>query len=129
MTAALSFRAKLLLAMMFIVSVVTGVTVYVAGNNLRANQQQTLDRQFQNQVRSFVALQRARAGAVTEKCLALSRSVRLRAALEEHDVEDLYQNALTELQPVLNGSDVSADRKESPSSRRISPSGRSPSTS
>jgi signal transduction histidine kinase len=117
MTAALSFRAKLLLAMMFIVSVVTGVTVYVAGNNLRANQQQTLDRQFQNQVRSFVALQRARAGTVTEKCLALAHSVRLRAALEEHDIEDLYQNALTELQPVLNASEVSADRKETPSAR------------
>ncbi len=97
----LKFRARLLLAMMLLIVVVTGATVYIAGNNLRANQDRTLERQFQTQVRSFIALQEARSSAIAEKCRALSHSVRLRAALEEHDVEDLYRNALSELLSVL----------------------------
>jgi signal transduction histidine kinase len=97
----LNFRAKLMLAMMLIVVVVIGATVYIAGNNLRANQDRTLEQQFHTQVRSFIALQEARSTAIAEKCRALSHSVRLRAALEEHDVEDLYRNALSELLPVL----------------------------
>jgi signal transduction histidine kinase len=97
----LNFRARLMLAMMLIVVVVTGATVYIAGNNLRANQDRTLEQQFHNQMRSFIALQEARSSAIAEKCRTLSHSVRLRAALEEHDVEDLYRNAMTELLPVL----------------------------
>ena len=98
----LSFRAKLLLAMTIIVATVTGASVYIAENNLRQNQQQTLERQFQTQVRSFIALQEAQSNAVANRCRTLSSSVRLRAALEEEDIEDLYRNALTELQSVLN---------------------------
>src|SRR5690242_7903926 len=97
----LKFRARLLLAMMLLIVAVTGATVYIAGNNLRANQDRTIERQFQTQVRSFIALQEARSSAIAEKCRALSHSVRLRAALEEHDVEDLYRNALSELLSVL----------------------------
>ena len=99
--------------MMLVVAVVTSATVYIAGNNFRSNQQRVLDRQFQDQVRAFEALQEARSNAITEKCRALSQSVRLRAALEEHDTEDLYQNALTELQSILGRSANNAitDRK------------------
>jgi signal transduction histidine kinase len=97
----LNFRVRLMLAMMLLIVVVTGATVYIAGRNLRANQDRTLEQQFHAQVRSFIALQEARSNAITEKCRALSHSVRLRAALEEHDVEDLYRNALSELLSVL----------------------------
>ena len=89
--------------MMLIVVLLTAATVYIAGKNLRANQQRTLEQQFHSQVSSYLALQEAQSTAIREKCRALSRSVRLRAALEEQDVEDLYRNALTELQPVLGG--------------------------
>src|SRR5207249_8285116 len=92
LTNALSFRAKLLLAMMLIVLAITGATVYVAENNLRSNQAHLLNAQFQNQVRSLLAVQDLRSGAVAEKCRDVSRSVRLRAALEEKDVDDLYRN-------------------------------------
>jgi signal transduction histidine kinase len=96
-----SFRAKLLLAMMLIVVAITGATVYFAENNLRANQQRLLNAQFQNQVRSFLSVQDLRSSAVAEKCRTVSGSVRLRAALEEKDVDDLYRNALAELQEVF----------------------------
>src|SRR4029077_8527769 len=105
----LNSRVRLMLAMMLLIVVVTGATVYIAGNNLRANQARTLEEQFHTQVRSFIALQEARSNAISEKCRALSHSVRLRAALEEHDVEDLYRNALSELLPVLESRVAAGD--------------------
>jgi signal transduction histidine kinase/CheY-like chemotaxis protein len=110
LTNALSFRAKLLLALMLVVLAVTSVTLYLAAKNLRATHQQALDAQFQNQVRSFLAVQEAQSSAVAEKCRALSHSVRLRAALEERDVDDLYRNALAELQGILGGDASSSGR-------------------
>jgi len=91
--------------MMLVVAAVTGITLYLAEKNLRATHQEALDAQFQNQVRSFLAVQKARSGAIAEKCRELSHSVRLRAALEEKDFDDLYRNAITELQGVFAASD------------------------
>jgi signal transduction histidine kinase len=98
----LSFRTKLLLALMLIGVAVTSATLYLAENNLRANHQQILDTQFQNQLRSFLAVQDVQSSAIAERCRALSHSVRLRAALEERDVDDLYRNALAELQGIFD---------------------------
>jgi signal transduction histidine kinase len=95
--------------MMLVVLAVTTATVYLAEKNRRANQQQLLDAQFQNRVQSFLKIQEAQSEVITEKCLAISHAVRLRAALEERDVDDLYQNALTELEGVLDRSATSAD--------------------
>ena len=106
-TAALSFRAKLLLAMMLVVLAVTTATVYLAEENRRANHQRALDAQFQNQVQSFLKIQETQSAAITEKCRKLSHAVRLRAALEERDVDDMYRNALTELEGILDHPGVS----------------------
>src|SRR5256714_1491934 len=95
--------------MMLIVLAVTGATVYIAENNLRSNQARLLHAQFQNQARSFLAVQDLRSGAVAEKCRDVSRSVRLRAALEEKDVDDLYRNALPELQEVFSPNEPDAN--------------------
>jgi hypothetical protein len=96
-----SFRVKLLLAMMLIVLAVTGATLYLAEQNTQARYQEGLDMRFQSQMRLFTELQEAQLDAITERCRTLSRSVRLRAALEERDVDDLYRNALTELQGIF----------------------------
>src|SRR5215831_1027264 len=106
-TTALTFRAKLLLAMMLVVLAVTTATVYLVEKNRRANHQSALDTQFENQVRSFLKIQETRSAAITEKCRTLAHSVRLRAALEERDVDDLHQNALTELDSILDHGDPS----------------------
>jgi signal transduction histidine kinase len=90
--------------MMLVVLAVTTAAVYLAEKNRRSNQQQLLDAQFQSRVESFLKIQAAQSDAITEKCFGLSRSVRLRAALEERDVDDLYQNAITELEGVLDPS-------------------------
>ena len=95
--------------MMLIVVAITGASVYIAENNLRANQQHLLNAQFQNQLRSFLAVQNLRSSAVAEKCRKVSRSVRLRAALEEKDVNDLYRNALAELQDIFSPDEAAAN--------------------
>jgi signal transduction histidine kinase len=95
--------------MMLVVFAVTAATVYLAEKNRRSNQQQLLDAQFQNRVQSFLKIQAAQSEAITEKCFALSHSVRLRAALEERDADDLYQNALTELEEMLDRTGASPD--------------------
>ena len=87
--------------MMLVVVAVTSVTLYLAGNNLRAKQQEKLEAQFQNEVRSYLGLQDTRLSGINEKCRVFSHSVRIRAALEERDIDDLYRNALTELRDVL----------------------------
>jgi signal transduction histidine kinase len=87
--------------MMLVVVAVTSATLYLAGNNLRTKQQEKLEAQFQNEVRSYLALQETRLSGINEKCRVFSHSVRIRAALEERDIDDLYRNALTELRDVL----------------------------
>ena len=87
--------------MMLVVLAVTIATVYLAEENRRANHQRALDAQFQNQVQSFLKIQETQSEAITEKCRALAHAVRLRAALEERDVDDLYRNAVTELEGIL----------------------------
>ena len=95
--------------MMLVVLAVTTATVYLAEENRRANHQRALDAQFQNQVQSFLKIQEAQSEAITEKCRALSHAVRLRAALEERDVDDLYRNALTELEGMLDHSGTTSE--------------------
>src|SRR5438270_14066312 len=81
LTRALSFRAKLLLAMMLVVLGVTIATASLAEKNRRANQQQLLDAQFQSRVQAFLEIQDAQSSILTEIFLALARAVRLREAL------------------------------------------------
>jgi signal transduction histidine kinase len=110
-----TFRIKLLIALMLIVVTVAGATLYLAERNVQARYQESLDVQFQAQMRLLAALQEARLGVIMGKCRTLSHSVRVRAALEERDVEDLYQNALTELQGIFGG--VAEDKNDSDTSR------------
>ena len=108
----LSFRAKLSLALMLIVLTVTGATLYLAEKNLRANHQSALDTQFENQVRAFLAMQEAQSSAIKQRCRALSHSVRLRAALEERDIDDLYRNALAELKGIFDSEGTPVERDD-----------------
>ncbi len=110
-----TFRVKLLIALMLIVVTVAGATLYLAERNVQARYQESLDVQFQAQMRLFAALQDARLGVIMGKCRTLSHSVRVRAALEERDVGDLYQNALTELQGIFGG--VVEDKNDLDTSR------------
>lgn len=101
----LTFRTKLLLAMMFIVGGVSVATLLVTQQRVEENYERMFRRQFERQIGYFTALQDARLGAVKDQCLKLSQSVRLIAAMGEHDVDaaDLYQIAAGELREVMGG--------------------------
>jgi signal transduction histidine kinase/CheY-like chemotaxis protein len=95
--------------MMLVVLAVTTATVYLAEGNRRSNHQRAIDAQFENQVQSFLKIQETQSATIAEKCRKLSRAVRIRAALEERDVDDMYRNALTELEDILDHPGASAE--------------------
>ena len=97
----LSFRGKLVAAMMLIVIGVTGATLYVAQDRMKAAHERMSEIQFHNQVELFNSMRESRLSRVREKCLDLVRSVRVAAALEEEDLEVIYKLAEDELTPVL----------------------------
>ncbi len=96
-----SFRVKLVAAMMLVVAGVTGATLYVAKDRMEAAHERMSEIQFRNQVELFNRMRELRLERVREKCRELTRSVRVAAALEEEDLELLYNLAQDELTPVL----------------------------
>ena len=111
-----NFRLRLLVAMMLIVSAVTALVLYFAERNLAAGVRQNLQQEFQSAVGTLLGVQEARLAAITERCRALAKSVRIRAALEEGDVEDLYLNARVELRDLL-ASKVTGGDSDAPALR------------
>ena len=99
----LSFRTKLLLAMMLVVAGVSLAALLVTQRRVQANYDRMFRSQFDRQVSYFTSLQDARLGQVKEQCLTLSQSVRIIAALKEPqiDLALLYSAAFDELRAVL----------------------------
>src|SRR5262245_14258096 len=89
----MSFRVKLLLSMFLLVLGVTGSVLYFTQRKFQATYQQLFQEQFRSQIDYFSQRQEMRLSAAKERCLALAKSVRLRASLEERDPTDIYQNA------------------------------------
>src|SRR6187431_711159 len=96
-----SFRAKLLLAMLLVVTLVTGSTVVVLQQHVESTYGHIFEERFQDELDLFAAGQESRLAAVRAKGLELARSVRLIAAMEEEDAALLYRIALDELRDVL----------------------------
>ena len=95
------FRVKLLVAMMLITSVVTLVAIYFAERSLTANVEEDLQREFQGELAAFDRAQEVRRAALVERCRALVRKTRIRAALEDDGIDLLYENAGPELSDLL----------------------------
>lgn len=94
----LGFRLKLVLAMMSVVVLGTGSSLFVAQQRVQAAYQRLFEEQFRSQFERFAEAQDARLSGVKEKCLdVVTHSVRLRAAVEENDGELLYSVATDEL--------------------------------
>ena len=107
-----SFRTKLTIAMMLVVSLVTGLALYLTQRNEQATYQRNLQDEFQSRIASVFGAQEIRQTTVSEQCRTLARSVRIRAALEEQAVPFLYKVARDELRSVLdNGQPVSPARQ------------------
>jgi class 3 adenylate cyclase len=97
----MTFRLKLQLAMLLVVLAVTGATLLVIQRNVEATYRRLFQERFASDVDFFTALRSARLAVVKTRCLGLARSVRLIAAIGEHDSALLYTIALDELRDLL----------------------------
>jgi signal transduction histidine kinase len=96
-----SFRTKLLVAMMLIVSAITALAVYLAERNAAANVENALQREFQSDLAVLHNRQEIRHAALVERCRALIRRPRIQAALEDGALDLLYPTARDEMRDLM----------------------------
>src|SRR4029079_691121 len=99
----LSFRLKLVLAMMLVVAGVSVTTLLITQRRVQATYEKTFRNQFERQINYFTSLQETRLGAVKEQCLKLSQSAPLLDALQQLPMEPeaIYLSASNDLRTIL----------------------------
>jgi signal transduction histidine kinase len=100
-----SFRRKLLVAMMLVVSFVAVSTLIFAQRNMASSVRRDFQREFQEELASLHAVQAVRHAALAERCRALARKPRIHAALEDGAPDLLYPSARDELLDVMDSDD------------------------
>ncbi len=110
----MTFRTKLLGAMMLIVFAITALGLFLAQRQLTENAAQGLEREFQAQVALLHRIQAIHHAALAERCRVLAQKPRIHAALEDNGLDLLYPNARDELRDLMNRE--SHDSGETPSS-------------
>ena len=95
------FRAKLLLAMMLVVSGLTASGLYLAQRNAAADLQRDLQRDFQAELTALHNVEELRYAALAERCRALVEKPRIHAALEDNALDLLYPSAKDELRDIM----------------------------
>ncbi len=98
----LGFRLKLTLLLTLIVSTATLLTLYFTQRTEQLAFQQSLEDRFQTRLGFLLGAQDAQEAEISSRCRQLTKVVRIQAALEEQDVEDLYTVAQIELRDVLD---------------------------
>jgi signal transduction histidine kinase len=91
------FRAKLLVGIMLVVSLLTGAGLYFVLRGAASNFEEELQRDFQGKLDSQQRIQEIRYAALTEHCRSLARRSRIHAALEDDALDLLYPSASDEL--------------------------------
>jgi signal transduction histidine kinase len=105
-----SFRRKLTVAMMMLVSFVAVSVLYFAQRNMADNVRLDFHREFQDELAALHAVQAVRHAALAERCRALAGKPRIHAALEDGAPDLLYPSARDELLDVM-GYDGGARRE------------------
>ncbi len=106
-----SFRAKLMLAMMLLVSAVTATGLYLAQRDLAAAVENGLQQEFQGELAALHGVQGLRQAALAELCRALVRKPRIHAAIEDDAGDLLYPIAQDELRDVMATGDQRSPRR------------------
>ena len=107
---ATSFRAKLLLAMMLVVSALTVLGVYLAQRNVAATTQRDLKQSFEAELSWLHRVQQLRNAALQDRCQKLAAKPRIHAALEDNALELLYPSAKDELRDLMEGEQQPAEQ-------------------
>src|SRR2546425_3143344 len=108
-----SFRRKLLAAMMLVVSALTALGLYLAQRNVAANAKRDLQQNFQAELSSLHKLQELRHAALTERCHDLVSKPRIHAALEDNALDLLYPTAKDELRDLMEGKEPPPEQARS----------------
>src|SRR6266581_2451346 len=106
---AISFRTKLLAAMMFVVSALTTLGLYLAQRSVAATAERDLQQNFQAELSSLHRLQELRHVALAERCAELVSKPRIHAALEDNALDLLYLTAKDELRDLMEGEEPSPE--------------------
>jgi len=101
-----SFRTKLTVAMMLVVSAITGLSLYLAERHQTAAEEENLRREFQGELTALHNVQEVRLAALLERSRALVRRSRIHAALEDNAPDLLYPSAKDELRDVMEAEDM-----------------------
>ena len=97
----LSFRFKLLFAMMLVVGVVSGVTLYLTQMRVQAVYEKLFKDKLEAQITYIPHEQEMRLDNIKAECERLAKSVRIIATLREDNAEQLYSVARDELKIIL----------------------------
>ncbi len=103
----LSFRFKLLFAMMLVVGAVSGVTLYLTQMRVQAAYEKLFKDKLEAQITYIPREQELRIGSIKKECERLAKSVRIFASLND-ETPDLYQVARDELNIILRTEDEMA---------------------
>jgi signal transduction histidine kinase len=103
------FRARLLVAMMLVVSVITALVLYFAERNLARDVEQDLQRAFRGELATLHHVQGIRQAALVERCRALVRRSRIHAAIEDGALDLLYPSARDELRDIMGSEGARPD--------------------
>lgn len=97
----LSFRFKLLFAMMLVVGAVSGVTLFLTQRRVQAAYEKVFKDKIEEQITYVPREQELRIGNIKTECERLAKSVRIIAALQEGDADQLYRVGRDELKIIL----------------------------
>src|SRR5713226_3550240 len=107
---AVSFRTKLMAAMMLVVLPMTLLGLYLAQKNVAATAERDLQQNFQAELSWLHRVQQLRHAALTERCRALASKPRIHAALEDNALDLLYPTAKDELRDLMEGEESATEQ-------------------
>lgn len=102
-----SFRVRLLVGMMLVVSLITGAGLYFAQRKVAADAEGADQAAHESEVAAAQRVHELRRAALTERCHALVRRPRIHAALEDNALDLLYPSAQDEMLDVMEMVDPS----------------------
>src|SRR5213082_231739 len=105
-----SFRTKLSVTMMLVVSGMTALGLYLAQRTVGTTAKRDLQQNFQAQLSSLHGLEELRHAALAERCRVLSEKPRIHAALEDNALDLLYPSAKDELRDLMEGEEPSTEQ-------------------
>src|SRR6202162_3564436 len=105
----MSFRTKLLAAMMLVVSALTSLGLYLSQRTVAAGAERDSQQNFQAELSWLHKIQELRHADLAERCRALVAKPRIHAALEDNALDLLYPSAKDELRDMMDRKDESSD--------------------